>query len=175
MPGVRRQYCRRIQMKNEEIGALRRDVITEASLKGVLLLAVVAFLCVFSLGRQTWPTVFFGIVFVALLGSIVRTLTWARRVIMGYVSSSPVAMEVQFQVGEILPEGYKGIPEGPTPCYAVLKEKGQKRRVLLHPAIFKTEILRSNDGNAMVYFIGDHRPCAIETRAGVAWVYRSVS
>ena len=49
-------------MKNDEIGALRRDVITEASLKGVLLLAVVAFVCVFSLGRQTWPTVFFGIV-----------------------------------------------------------------------------------------------------------------
>src|SRR4249919_1893935 len=98
-------------MKNDEIGALRRDVITEAGLKGVLLLAVVAFLCVFSLGRQTWPTVFFGIVFVVLLGSIVRTLTWARRVIMGYVSSSPVAMEVQFQVGERLPEGYKGIPE----------------------------------------------------------------
>ena len=95
-------------MKNDEIGALRRDVITEASLKGVLLLAVVAFVCVFSLGRQTWPPVFFGIVSVVLLGSIVRRLTWARRVIMGYVSSSPVAMEVQFQVGEILPDGGSG-------------------------------------------------------------------
>ena len=69
-------------------------------------------------------------------------------------------MEVQFQVGErYCPKGYKGIPEGPTPCYAVLKEKGQKRKVLIHPAIFKTEILRSNDGNAHGLFYW--RPSAL--------------
>jgi len=149
--------------------------MTEASLQGVLLLVVMAFLFVFSMGGQIWPVIFLGVVFIGLLSSIVKAVAWARRVIRGYLSNSSVVMQVEFEVGEKVPKGYKGIPEGPTPCYAVLTLKGQEQKVLIHPAIFKTEILRSHDGNARVYFIGDRQPCAIETSVGVAWVSQSVS
>ena len=159
-------------MKNDEVRILSKSIFVEVILKGLLLLIVAAFLCVFSFGEQVWPSIFLGIVFIVLLGSILRAVVWSRRVIGGYLLNPPIAMQVVFQVGETVPHGYQGIPDGPTPCYAVLRTKGRKRKVLIHPGIFKTEILRSHDGNAQVYFIRDRQPCAVETRVGVAWVLK---
>jgi hypothetical protein len=112
-----------------------------------------------------------GIVLALFTASLIKEVIWCLRATRAFLSSIPVPFEVKFLIDWALPPGYVGCPQGPTPCYAILKIDGFEQRVRIHPQIFKSQIMNLHDGRAMVYSLAE-QPYAIETRVGMAWVIR---
>jgi hypothetical protein len=158
-------------MKRRHIQELWIEIFLDHLLSGVLTLGAVAFFCLLSLKWEVWPLIIAGIVLALFTASLIKEVIWCLRATRAFLSSVPVPFEVKFLIDWELSPGYVGCPQGPTPCYAILKSDGAEQRVRIHPQIFKSRILNLHDGRAMVYSLAE-RPYAIETRGGLAWVIR---
>ncbi len=157
-------------MKRREISRLWGEILFNNLLTLVITMAALGFLSIHVLSGRAWA----GILGIAVIGiflmAITKEVIWGVSATTAYLKSAPLAVQVRFRTGWDLPPGFKGAPEGPTPCYAYASESGPEQKLQIHPLIFKTDILKQHDGTAVVYQLKDHRPYAIETRAGVAWV-----
>jgi hypothetical protein len=158
-------------MKRRHIQQLWIELFLDHLLSGVLSLGAVAFFCLLSLKWEVWPLIIAGVVLALFTASLMKEVIWCIRATRAFLSSVPVPFEVTFLIDWELPPGYVGCPQGPTPCYAILKSNGSEHQVRIHPLIFKSRILNLHDGRALVYGLAE-QPYAIETRVGLAWVIR---
>lgn len=158
-------------MKRRHITQLWIEIFRDHLLSGLLSIGAAVFFCLLSLKWEIWPSIIAGVVLALFTASLMKDVIWGIRATRAFLSSVPVPAEVKFFIDWELPPGYVGCPQGPTPCYAILKSDGFEQRVRIHPQIFKSRILNLHDGRAMVYSLAE-RPYAIETRVGLAWVIR---
>lgn len=159
-------------MKRRHVQELWIEIFLAHLVSGLLSLGAAAFFCLLSLKWEIWPLIIAGVVLAFFTTSLAKEVILGFHATRAFLSSVPVPSEVRFVIDWELPTGYVGCPEGPTPCYAILKSDGPpEKKVRIHPLSFKSRLLNLHDGRAMVYSLAE-RPYTIETRVGLAWVIR---
>ncbi len=116
-------------MKRRHITQLWIEIFRDHRLSGLLSIGAAVFFCLMSLKWEIWPLIIAGVVLALFTTSLMKDVIWGIRATRAFLSSVPVPAEVKFFIDWELPPGYVGCPQGPTPCYAILKSDGFEQRV----------------------------------------------